>query len=469
VEREVDRQVVRSVGWQVTKVAVQIVQYIVLARLVLPAEYGKFALALPVFALLTALNDGGLSTAAVTGRRYDVRLASDLCVTQLGLGLATGIAMVVAAPILAFVFDLPELRSVGGWLALCLLINAWSLQPRARLRREVRIGALALVEIAGVVLSLAAAWVLHTRVSGLGLLIVAQVTNVAVTTVAALLMAPVRFYRFRGTDSYRHAVEIGRHMVATNVLNSAGNQLPALILGFFVLVDQVGFFNRANQLLNLPLFVLAPALTNFLLPLLSRAVGQREQCARHVRRTLRLFLAATIPACVWIAIGPADLIAGILGDEWRPAVPILSALSPVFIVQLVAVVALVTMVSAERSRTVRMYSILNLAVTLAAVIATAPFGVMAMALGLTLSGLLVRAPLAVGLAIREGTLSVGDVREALRFTLLLIVVAGAAMWLCRALPVPAIAGQIVGLGIAAVISAVALLQTFRSGPEPSPA
>src|SRR5688500_11396262 len=80
--REVDRQVARSVGWQFTKVAVQIAQYVVLARLVIPAEYGKFALVLPVFALFSALNDGGLSTAAVTGRRYDSRLASDLCLTQ---------------------------------------------------------------------------------------------------------------------------------------------------------------------------------------------------------------------------------------------------------------------------------------------------------------------------------------------------------------------------------------------------
>jgi PST family polysaccharide transporter len=307
------------------------------------------------------------------------------------------------------------------------------------------------------------------HVSGVGLLVVAQITNVAVTAIAAVSVAPVRLHRFRGTEAYRHALEVGRHMVASDVLNAVRNQCPALVLGFFALVHEVGLYHRANQLLNLPLFVLAPALTNFLLPLLSRSVGQPAQFHGHVRRTLRLFLAATIPACLWIALGPSDLVAWVLGEEWRPAVPILGSLSPLFIVQLVAVVSLVTLVSAERSRTVRFFSFWNLGITIAAVVATAPFGVMAMAIGLSLSGLLVRAPLAVALAIRERTLVVADVLEALRFTLMLAAIAGAAMWLCRLLPVMPLVGQAIGLVVVAAISGAILLRTMRSRPDESPA
>ncbi len=462
-ERDVDRHVARSVVWQAAKVAVQITQYIVLARLVLPAEYGKFALALPVLALLTALNDGGLSTAAVTNSDYDERLASDLYVTQLVLGAGMALLMVLLAPILSLVYHVADLQVIGWWLALCLVAKAWGLQPRARLRRELRIGALAMVDIAGVIAGLLVALLTARHYSGVTVLVAAQIANVSVSAVVAMRLAPVRLHRFRGQRTYRHALEIGWHMVGSDVLNSVRNQFPALAIGLFVVLRDVGLFNRAFQLLNLPLLVLAPALTNFLLPLLSRSRTHPVEFRRHVRRTLRLFLAASIPASVWIALGPADLLALVLGEEWRPVMPILVGLSPLFVVQIVAVVAMITLVGSERSRVVRRFAFWNLGVTIAAVLLTAPFGVLAMAIGLSASGLLVRAPLVVRYALRERTLLLADVSEALRFLLMLAAAAGAALGLCRLLPLPPVVTEIMGLGIAALISGAVLFQTVRGG------
>jgi PST family polysaccharide transporter len=460
-EREVDRHVVRSVGWQLAKVGVQVVQYVVLARLVLPAEFGKFALAVPVLALLKALNDGGLSTAAVTGRNYDEQLASDLYVTQLVLGAVMAGAMALLAPVLAWIYDVPSLHSIGIWLALCLVLNAWSLQPRALLRRQLRIGGLAMVEIAGVVGGLVAALLVARHTTGVAVLVAAQVMNAAITAMVAVTLAPVRLRRFRGRGEFRHAVTIGWHMVGSDVLNALRHQFPALVIGLFVVLSEVGQFNRAYQLLSLPLLVLAPALTNFLLPLLARSRSEPERARRHVRRTLRLFLAAALPVSVWIALGPADLLAFVLGEEWRPVTGILMALSPLFMVQIVAVVSMVTLVAAERSRTARRFAFWNLGLTIAAVLATAPFGVLAMALGLSISGLLVRAPLVVRYALREGTMERRELGEALRFIALLILGAGALLGLCQLAPVPPLVAQMAGLAVAAAISGGVLFHLMR--------
>ena len=464
-EREVDRHVVRSIGWQGGKIAVQIAQYVILARMVPPAEYGKFALALPIMTLLSALNDGGLSTAAVTGRHYDKRLASDLYLTQIGLGLAMAVVMALLAPVLAGVYGVPDLREIGWWLALCLAINAWALQPKALLRRQLKVGGLAMVEIAGVVAGLAAAVVSTRFVSGFGLLVVAQVTSVAVGAIIAMAVAPVRLARFRGEGSYRHALEIGRHMVASDVLNAARSQIPAMALGFFVVLHEVGLFNRANQLLSLPLLVLAPALTNFLLPLLARDVAYPERRRSHVQRTLRLLLTATIPACVWIAVGPDDLLAWVLGEDWRPAVAILSSLSPLFLVQIIAVISSISMVSAERSRAVRRFAIWNLLLTGAVVLGAAPFGVMALALGLSISGLLLRGPLVVMLALRERTLERADVMLALRLVLTLGIAAALLLVICGYLPVSPVMREIAGLVAITALSGIALFRVMRGGPR----
>ena len=59
--RELDRKAASSLAWQIGKVAVQLVQYVLLARLVSPAEFGIFLLAIPLYTVLAAINDGGLS------------------------------------------------------------------------------------------------------------------------------------------------------------------------------------------------------------------------------------------------------------------------------------------------------------------------------------------------------------------------------------------------------------------------
>lgn len=460
-EREVDRNVARSVAWQFARVGVQVVQYVVLARLVLPAEFGKFALIAPVLALLRALNEGGLSTAAVTGRAYDAQLASDLNVTQLALGVVMAGVMALVAPAMASLYGVPELSTVGLWLALCLVANAWGLQSRANMRRHLRLGALAMVEIAGIVGSLVAA-VLAVRVfSGLGVLVTAQIANVGVSAAVATTLAPVRLMRFRGRPEYRHALRVGWHMVGSDVLNALRTQFPALVIGLFVVLEDVGIFNRAYQLMNLPLLVLAPALTNFLLPSLARVHDDPARARRHVRRTLRLFLAAAIPVSVWIALGPADLLAFVLGEEWRPVMAILGALSPLFCVQIVAVVSTISLVAAERSRAARSFALWNLGLTIAAVLATAPFGVMAMALGLSLSGLLLRAPLVVRLALREGTLARAELIGAVRFIVMLAAGTMLSLALCRLVPVEPLVQQIGGFGVAAAISIGVLAFTVR--------
>jgi PST family polysaccharide transporter len=339
------------------------------------------------------------------------------------------------------IYDVPDLRNIGWWLAASLLIFAWGLQPKARLRRHLRVGSLALVDIAGVTAGLGAAFLASRYTSGVAILIAAQLTNVAVTALVAVTLAPVRLHRFRGQGNYRHALQVGWHMVGSDVLNSLRAQFPALVIGLFVVLHDVGLFNRAFQLLHLPLLVLSPALSNFLLPLLARSRAEPEQCRRHVRRTLRLFLAAAIPVSVWIALGPDDLLAFVLGEEWRPVMPILVALSPLFLVQIIAVVSLITLVGAERSRTARKFALWNLGLTAAAVLATAPFGVMV----------------------------VPDLVESGRFILWLGVTAALAIGLCRLAPVDPVVAQIAGLAVAGAISGTVLFRTVRCGARPVPA
>lgn len=459
--RELDRKATSSLVWQAGKIAVHLLQYVVLARLVVPEEFGKFALAAPLFLVLAAINDGGLSTATVTGKQYDARLASSLWWTQVAMGFAVAAVMLLGSPLLAAMFGVPDLVAVGAGLAVSLVIESWGLQSRANLRREMRVGALALVEIGGLVLGVSAALIASHWMQGVVLVVLAQIVNAIGRTVIAIGLAPVRPRRFSASPEYRSALRTGWHVVGSDLLNIVRAQCPTIVIGFFLVLSEVGLFSRANQLLNVPLTLLAPAMANFLLPLLSRTRESPAEFRQHVERTQRLFLAVAIPISVWIAVGPEHLIGFVLGAEWAPVVPILQALSPLFMSQIIATVARMTLLASEESRVDRFFSLLNLLLTAVAVLAAVPFGVLGVALALSLSGVAIRAPLLAFLAVRKGSLTRANVFDGLRTIALLAAISALVLWLCGMLPVAGLVKDVLGLMAAGGVSVAALVLVFR--------
>lgn len=467
--RELDRKASSSLLWQTGKISIHLLQYVVLARLVLPEEFGKFALTLPLFLVLQAINDGGLSTATVTGREYDARLASSLWWTQVALGVAVALVMLLGSPLLAAMFGVPDLVAIGAGLACSLMIESWGLQSRANLRREMMVGRLALVEIGGLALGVTAAWIGSHWTRSVELLVLAQLVGAAGRTLLAFSFAPLRPQRFSVTPEYRSALRTGWHVVGSDLLSITRAQCPTIVIGFFMVLTEVGLFNRANQLLSVPLTLLAPAMANFLLPLLSRTRETQAEFQQHVVRTQRLFLAVAIPVSVWIAVGPTQLIGFVLGPEWTPVVPILQALSPLFMSQVLATVTRMTLLASEQSHVDRLFAFLNLLLTAAAVLAAVPFGIIGVALALSLSGILLRAPLLAWFAIRKGSQTLASVMDGLRAIALLAAVSAVGLLLCRLLPVTGLLKDVLGLFVVGGVSAVALVCIVRRRRREQPA
>jgi PST family polysaccharide transporter len=459
--RELDRRATSSLVWQTAKVAVHLIQYVVLARLVLPAEFGKFALIAPLFLILSCINDGGLSTATVTGRRYDGALASSLWWTQVGMGVAMAILMVAGGPVMAALFGVADLMVLSAVLAISLIVESVGLQSRANLRRDMRVGAVAVVEIGGLIFGIASAFAASRWTQGAMLVVISQIANAFGRSAIAFALAPLRPREFAVTPEYRDALRTGWHVVGSDLLLILRGQSPTWVLGFFLVLNEVGLFSRANQLVNVPLTMLAPAMGNFLLPLLCRARDRWREFQSHIERTQRMFIAISMPMSIWIALGPSDLIAFVLGPEWLPAVPILQALSPLFISQVVTTVARMALLASERSQVDRQFSLWSFIITFVAALLAAPFGVLAVSLALSLSAVALRTPILAVMAVRQGNMSAANVLDGLRTVGVLAVIAAVILGCLRLLPLEGLATDVLGLVLMGGLSAAALAVVLR--------
>jgi PST family polysaccharide transporter len=271
----------------------------------------------------------------------------------------------------------------------------------------------------------------------------------------------VRPRGFAASPEYRDALRTGWHVVGSDLLIILRAQFPSWVLGFFLVLSEVGLFSRANQLVNVPLTMLAPAMGNFLLPLLCRARDRWREFQAHIQRTQRMFIAISMPMSVWIAMGPTDLIRFVLGPEWTPAVPILQALSPLLISHVISTVARMALLASERSHVDRQFSFLSFLMTIAAVLAAAPFGLLAVSLALSLSAVALRTPILAVMAVRQGNMGAANVLDGLRTVGILALIAGAILGCVRMLPLEGLVADVLGLILMGGVSAAALAMVLR--------
>ena len=109
------------------KCSVQVVSFlvtIVLARLLLPEEYGIVALISIFIALATVIIDGGLNTALVQKKDANEEDFSTIFYVSMGLSLLMYVLLFTLAPVLASFYDMIELTLVIRVLSLSLFFYA---------------------------------------------------------------------------------------------------------------------------------------------------------------------------------------------------------------------------------------------------------------------------------------------------------------------------------------------------------
>lgn len=292
----------------------QILGIVVLARLVGPADFGIVALGASLAGLAAVLGDFGLSMAALRAPSLDGRQRTNLFWMNAGIGgLAAALVVAIAHPFAA-VFDDDRLVTVLLLLAPAFLLRSASAQFRVELNRSGHLGRLAVAELTGDLSGLAVAVIVALFGGGYLALALQGTLAAAVTLVLALVLTPWHPGLPRRGAEMRGLLTFGGNTFLVHALNYASTNVGTLMIARTATDQVIGYFNRATQLVNLPIDQLITPLTRVVIPHLADAPGPAEVGARLARfqtvlcypafAYLSLFVATARPA-IEVVLGPA--------------------------------------------------------------------------------------------------------------------------------------------------------------------
>lgn len=316
-----------TVLWQGVRLVLLALSIVILARLLDPADYGLVAMVTALIGIGELLRDMGLSMASVQAKTVSPEEKSNLFWANTLIGaVLTCIAFLLAEPIAAF-YGRPELVEITHALAFTFLINGIATQFKAQINRDLRFMVLGFTEALPQALGLAAAIVWAVSIGGYGALVIQALVIAAGGLVMDLLLARWWPRGYSRSTSIRRFLRFGGALAGTQTLAYLSKNLDTVALGLTVGSTQLGLYNRAYQIVVLPLTQLTAPMSRVAVPILSRVQDDARAFNRFIRAG-QFFSVGLASVCYGTIVGMAEpLVRVVLGEAWIASAPVLQVLA----------------------------------------------------------------------------------------------------------------------------------------------
>jgi O-antigen/teichoic acid export membrane protein len=401
-----------AIASQALKLVLQLGSMAVLARLLLPADFGLWSLAGPIVAFFTVFRDLGLTAATIYSEDITDDEVTSLFWINVVAGLVIGLGVLALAPVASALYVDSRLLGVLAALAVTFVLNGIAAQYQALFQRRFRWRALAAIDVGSNLFGTAVG--IGAALAGCGYwsLVWIPIATQASSVVATMLVSPWQPGRPRWERRTLAMARFGSAIAGFNVLNYFARNLDKLLIGKYWGLDILGFYGRAYSLMMAPLSQVIYPLNQVVVPVLTRINGDREAYRATYRRVLTLVVLGCAPLVTWLLVCREWTVALMLGPGWEGVVPIFLPLGFAALVQPVNNSAGWLLLSQGRSRDVLIWGVLSSALTVLSIVAGLPWGATAVAIGYALGQVLVLTPLLWWFACRNRFVRMGDLAAA---------------------------------------------------------
>ena len=385
-------KVISSLFWKLMErggtQGIQFIVQIVLARLLLPEDYGIIALVAIFIIIANVFVQSGFNTALI--QKKDASEADFSSVFYLSLfiaGLLYGV-LFFAAPFIAAFYEEPQLIPVGRVLSVTLFLGAFNSIQNAVIARKMQFKKLFISSLGAILVSGTVGICMAYKGFGVWALVVQQLTNRLLVTLILWFIVKWRprllfsFERVKGLFSY------GWKLLVSSLIDNLYMNLRSLIIGKMYNSEMLGFYNRGKGFPALIVSNIIGSIQSVMFPVLSSQQDNRQRVKDMVRRSIITSSFLIFPMMVGLGVIAEPLVKILLTEKWLPCVPFLQIFCASYVLWPIHTANLQAINALGRSDIFLKLEIIKKILGLAILGVTVFYGVYAIALGGVFSGLI---------------------------------------------------------------------------------
>ena len=386
------RKTVSGVMWSAIErfslQGVQFVMQLVMARLLLPSDYGMIAMLTIFLQIAQAFIDSGFTNALIQKKDRTEVDYSTVFYFNIIIALLFYCILFVSAPLIAKFYNMPDLILVMRVMALSLIILSFSAVHKTKLTIEINFKIQSKITLIAAGIS----GIIGVGIAYLGYggwaLVYQAILNAMLTTILFNC-----FYRWKplktfSMKSFKRLFSFGSKLLVSGLIHTVYYNLYGIVIGKRFSAAELGYYTRAEQFAILPSYNLSAIITRVTFPILSSIQDDNERLASTYRKYIRLSSYLIFPLMVGLASLANPLVDLFLTEKWNGTVALLQILCFDWMFDHLSGINLNLLYVKGRSDLALRLEIIKKIIAITILLASIPLGIIGMCLGRVLYSLI---------------------------------------------------------------------------------
>ncbi|MBL8488006.1 MAG: lipopolysaccharide biosynthesis protein, partial [Rhodocyclaceae bacterium] len=356
------------------RTGVQFVISLILARLLTPADFGAVAMLALFVSLALIFVDSGFGAALI--QRQDVTEEDKASVFWFNMAAAVLVAGALAASAgwIAEFYRLPILEPLTYAMAVNVVLTALGSLQASMMTKDLDFRTQARITVVASLVSGGLGVGMAFGGFGVWSLIAQTLASSAITSALLWYWRPWRPAAGVSMASLRRLFGFGAYLLAAATIDAIYHRLNTLLIGRLYSASDLGFFNRADHLQEMPTSLLSRVLNRVAFPVFSAANKEPDLLRRGVRKAILLLMLVNLPLMAGMAYVADWLVVVLYGDQWAPTGPLLTILCLAGLLWPLHVINLSVLKAQGRSDLFLWVSIAKKVIGVTALVLAAPHG-----------------------------------------------------------------------------------------------
>lgn len=324
-------QTIKALGWSFAEAiglrGVQFIIGIILARLLLPEQFGLIGMLTVFIAVAQTFLDSGFGSALIQKKTITEKDTNSIFYFNILVGFAAAACLSGISPWVANFYRQPTLERLLQVMSLIPVINAFGLVQGVLLTRMIDFKTQTKVSLIASTLSGAIGIGMAWYGYGVWSLVGQQITSAVFQVILLWLFNRWRPAWLFSMQSLREMFGFGSKLLASGLLNTIFENIYLIVIGKLFSAADLGYFTRANTLQQVPSRTLSGMIARVAFPVFSSIQEDRNRVKRGMKKALTTLVLINFPLMIGLAVVARPLVLVLLTEKWLPCVPYLQLLS----------------------------------------------------------------------------------------------------------------------------------------------
>ena len=328
---------VSGVFWvMVERISLQSVNFIVsiiLARLLLPKDFGTVGIVMVFLTVAQVLIDGGLANSLVRTKNPQPVDYSVVFLSNFLVSIFTYIVLFSLAPVISSFFKIPILTNLFRVLGMTIVIRSLAIIQVTKLIITFNFKKHLTIQIPSVLAGGTAGIIMAWQGLGIWSLAGSELTTAFFLTVQLWIRSNWKPVLVFDKEIFKKHFLYGSNLMGTQLMKVLFQNIFNFVVAKVYSPAQLGFYSRADAVKQIPISTFANALSRVTFPLFSRLQDDLDKLKTAYIKIMQQVFYIVAPLFIFLFILAAPLFRFLFTEKWMPAVPYFQLLCIVGMIQ----------------------------------------------------------------------------------------------------------------------------------------